>query len=101
MKVIIGGRGSGKTIQAVRHSVESGRKIVVMSKQQEKLILETAEHLGIKDLPEPIVLSEDNIGAVGHRDEVILENANVFLREIFGLNVVAITINSDETTYLE
>ena len=101
MKVIIGGRGSGKTVEAVKHSAESGRKIVVMSKQQEKLILETAEYLGIKDLPKPIVLSENNIGYVGHRDEVILENANVFLREIFGLNVVAITINSDETTYLE
>lgn len=100
MKIIIGARDSGKTVEVVEYSFRTGVRIAVVNKRQKKLILETAEHLGIKNLPEPIVLNEIDKGAVGYRDEVILENADHFLKDMFGLNIVGITMNSDEVTDL-
>lgn len=101
MKVIIGSRGSGKSTEAIRESVRTGARIAVMSKQQEKLILDMAKDMGIEGLPEPIVLSERNSGVVGIRDEVILENADAFLRDMFGLNIKTITMSSENIVNLD
>lgn len=101
MKVIIGSRGSGKSTEAIRESVRTGARIAVMSKQQGKLILDMAKDMGIEGLPEPIVLSGRNSEAIGIRDEVILENADAFLRDMFGLNVTTITMSSENIVNLD
>lgn len=100
MKIIVGSRGSGKTVEAIKESKRSGARIIVMSKRQEKLILDTAKKLGISDLPEPIVLSENNQGSIGKHDKGILENADAYLREIFDFEVETITISSDNVVEL-
>ena len=101
MKAIIGGRGSGKTVEAIKESVRTGARIAVISKRQEKLILDMAKDMGIERLPEPIVLRGRNSEAIGIRDEVILENADALLRDMFGLNIKTITMSRENIVNLD
>lgn len=102
MKVVMGNRRSGKTAWAIELSVKTGKKIVLPSDYQKRMVIEMAKEMGFNDFPEPISLTSF---PYGHKEEVILDNAEYYLKSMmrsqYGLEIDSITMTSDSITVLE
>ena len=57
MKILIAGRGQGKTLELVRRSNKEWKYIICKDEQRLKIIVETSEKLGL-DIPWPITIRE-------------------------------------------
>jgi hypothetical protein len=79
MKIIRGGRQSGKTVLALKLSAETGHPIMVIGYFRKRLLMERAKDLGLT-IPEPIVWRNRQEG-LGHTDKrVIIDDAEQFFQ---------------------
>ena len=101
MKIIQGGRGSGKTYTLVQLSHLSGYPIMTRSRCSKEYIQTMADQLGIT-IPEPIVFrsKQDTRGKLLLTDKVFVDDLDGWLSDIvsdyFGSAVAAATINMDD-----
>ena len=97
MKIIQGGRGSGKTYTLVRYSWLTGYPIIT----SKNYILTIANRLGIT-IPEPIVFrnKQDTRGKLLPTDKVLVDDLDEWLSDIvnsyFDSSVAAATMNIDD-----
>ena len=100
MKIIQGGRCSGKTYTLVQLSHLSGYPIMTRSKCNKKYIQTMADQLGLT-IPEPIVFrsKQDTRGKLLPTDKVFVDDLDGWLSDIvgdyFGSAVTAVTMNMD------
>lgn len=101
MKIIQGGRGSGKTYTLVQLSHLSGYPIMTRSRCSKKYIQTMADQLGLT-IPEPIVFrsKQDTRGKLLPTDKVLVDDLDGWLSDIvsgyFGSAVAAATMNMDD-----
>lgn len=101
MKIIQGGRGSGKTYTLVQLSHLSGYPIMARSIRSKKYIQTMADQLGLT-IPEPIVFrsKQDTRGKLLPTDKVFVDDLDGWLSDIvsdyFGSTVAAATMNIDD-----
>lgn len=101
MKIIQGGRGSGKTYTLVQLSHLSGYPIMTRSICSKKYIQTMADQLGLT-IPEPIVFrsKQDTRGKLLPTDKVLVDDLDGWLSDIvgdyFGSAVTAATMNMDD-----
>ena len=101
MKIIQGGRGSGKTYTLVQLSHLSSYPIMTRSIRNKKYIQTMADQLGIT-IPEPIVFrsKQDTRGKLLPTDKVLVDDLDGWLSDIvsgyFGSAVAAATMNMDD-----
>lgn len=101
MKIIQGGRCSGKTYTLVQLSHLSGYPIMTRSKRNKKYIQTMADQLGLT-IPEPIVFrsKQDTRGKLLPTDKVFVDDLDGWLSDIvsdyFGSAVAAATMNMDD-----
>lgn len=101
MKIIQGGRCSGKTYTLVQLSHLSGYPIMTRSKRNKKYIQTMADQLGLT-IPEPIVFrsKQDTRGKLLPIDKVFVDDLDGWLSDIvsdyFGSAVAAATMNMDD-----
>ena len=93
MKIYYGGRKNGKTIKAIKLSVEKQMPIVCWSYEHKKQIEQTAREIDIKRImPEPILVTEVRKKVIGNRRGLIVDDLDVLLRMILDDNVYYATI---------
>ena len=101
MKIIQGGRGSGKTYTLVRYSWLTGYPIITRREGSKNYILTIANRLGIT-IPEPIVFrnKQDTRGKLLPTDKVLVDDIDEWLSDIvnsyFDSSVAAATMNIDD-----
>lgn len=101
MKIIQGGRGSGKTYTLVQLSHLSGYPIMIRSRCNKEYIQTMADQLGLT-IPEPIVFrsKQDARGNLLPTDKVLVDYLDGWLSDIvcsyFSADVVAATMNIDD-----
>ncbi len=101
MKIIQGGRGSGKTYTLVQLSHLNGYPIMTRSRCSKKYIQTMADQLGLT-IPEPIVFrsKQDTRGKLLPTDKVFVDDLDGWLSDIvsgyFGSAVTAATMNMDD-----
>lgn len=101
MKIIQGGRGSGKTYTLVQLSHMSSYPIMTRSRCNKEYIQTMADQLGIT-IPEPIVFrsKQDTRGKLLQTDKVFVDDLDGWLSDIvsdyFGSAVAAATMNIDD-----
>lgn len=101
MKIIQGGRGSGKTYTLVQLSHLSGYPIMTRSICNKKYIQTMADQLSLT-IPEPIVFrsKQDTRGKLLPTDKVLVDDLDGWLSDIvsdyFGSAVTAATMNIDD-----
>lgn len=101
MKIIQGGRGSGKTYTLVRYSWLTGYPIITRSKCSKNYILTIANRLGVT-IQEPIVFrsKQDTRGKLLPTDKVLVDDLDGWLSDIvnsyFDSYVAAATMNIDD-----
>lgn len=98
MKVITGGRRSGKTSQIIRMSHEMNAYILVANKQQAKNVANTAEHMGLQ-IPYPITIHE--LKNLNNNSEIrrkgILVDESLHILELFlGTPILGASVNIEE-----
>lgn len=101
MKIIQGGRCSGKTYTLVQLSHLSSYPIMTRNIHSKKYIQTMADQLGIT-IPEPIVFrsKQDTRGKLLPTDKVLVDDLDGWLSDIvsnyFGSAVAAATMNMDD-----
>lgn len=98
MKVITGGRRSGKTSQIIRMSHEMNAYILVANKQQAKNVANTAEYMGLR-IPYPITIHE--LKNLNNNSEIrrkgILVDESLHILELFlGTPILGASVNIEE-----
>ena len=101
MKIILGGRDSGKTYTLVQLSHMSSYPIMTRSRCNKEYIQTMADQLGLT-IPEPIVFrsKQDTRGKLLPTDKVFVDDLDGWLSDIvsdyFGSVVTAATMNMDD-----
>lgn len=101
MKIIQGGRGSGKTYALVNYSHQTGYPIMTRSRCNKEYIQMMADQLGLT-IPKPIVfrIKQDTRGKLLPTDKVLVDDLDGWLSDIvcsyFSADVVAATMNIDD-----
>lgn len=97
MKIVIGGRQSGKTAALIKESADTGRYILVTNKQRQRQVFDQARDMGY-DIPFPVTL-EDYFrshfrGSSLQRDGILIDDMQDVLQYMFsGVPVVGVTWN--------
>lgn len=95
--IIIGGRGSGKTMRAVKISAETGRYILVKSHTEANHIMEMARNLNLT-IPYPItggeILRRSSQNSSIRRDGIIVDNVVSVLEDILGVRIASATVET-------
>lgn len=86
MKVVAKPRGSGKTVEMIKRSAETGFPIVTC--YETGYIEYTADKLGYK-IPKPISYKVD----VSLPKDIIVDNAELLLHRILGVNIDTCSVN--------
>lgn len=95
MKVIADKRGSGKTTKLLYASHVTGTPIVVATLQQKSFLLGMARELNI-DIPDPISISTSReLDKLDCHSSVLIDNAEWVLKNILGVNIVAMTVSTE------
>lgn len=99
IKVIARGRNTGKTIELIKHSAETGAYIVCQSEQQASHLQRQARELGF-DIPFPLTYREflSNRYLAGGIKSFAIDNAEMLLQEISRVPITAVTINDESDT---
>lgn len=102
MKIYYGGRGNGKTIKAIKLSIEKQMPIVCWSYEHKKQIEQTAREIDVKRvMPEPILATEVRKKVIGNRKGLIVDDLDVLLRRILDDNVYYATMEDCNCMYLK
>lgn len=96
-KIIVGGRRSGKTTDLVKLSKELNIPILLTNHSQKHMVEKMAEYLDL-EIPKPLVISglsdvEKLKGTT--TKEVLVDQADMLLEALLGLNVKAMTLTED------
>lgn len=100
MKLIIGGRQTGKTTELIKHSAETGNYILVPNMNHAKNIAYQARSMGF-DIPYPVTLSEMRnnnkfIGSSIRRDGILVDDLDLVIRQLFdGIEINEATVNNE------
>ena len=89
MKLIIGGRQSGKTTRLIEESSNTGKVIITMNEEHAKHIMRKANDMGVK-IPQPVSVSklQDLRGNRSARDlGVLIDEFEYVLYELLGVHV--------------
>lgn len=101
MKIYYGGRGNGKTIKAIKLSIEKQMSIVCWSYEHKKQIEQTAREIDVKRvMPEPILATEVK-KVIGNRKGLIVDDLDILLRRILDDNVYYATMEDCNIERLE
>lgn len=93
MEIYYGGRENGKTIKAIKLSIEKQMPIVCWSYEHKKQIEQTAREIDAKwVMPEPILATEVRKKVIGNRKGLIVDDLDVLLRRILDDNVYYATM---------
>ncbi len=102
MKIYYGGRGNGKTIKAIKLSIEKQMPIVCWSYGHKKQIEQTAREIDVKRImPEPIPATEVRKKVIGNRKGLIVDDLDRLLRMILDDNVYYATVEECNIEKLE
>ena len=102
MKIYYGGRGHGKTIKAIKLSIEKQMPIVCWSYGHKKQIEQTAREIDAKRImPEPIPATEVRKKVIGNRKGLIVDDLDILLRKILDDNVYYATMEDCNIEKLE
>lgn len=93
MKIYCGGRTNGKTMKAIRLSVEKQMPIICWSHEHRAHIKNMAHKIGvISKMPEPILATEVRKKVIGNRKGLIVDDLDILLRMILDDNVYYATM---------
>ena len=93
MKIYCGSRANGKTMKAIRLSVEKQMPIICWSHEHRAHIKNMAHKIGaISKMPEPILATEVRKKVIGNRRGLIVDDLDILLRMILDDNVYYATI---------
>lgn len=102
MEICYGSRGNGKTIKAIKLSVEKQMPIVCWSYEHKKQIEQTAIEIDVKwIMPEPILATEVRKKVIGNRRGLIVDDLDILLRMILDDNVYYATMEDCNIKKLE
>lgn len=102
MKIYYGDRGKGKTIKAIKLSIEKQMPIVCWSYEHKKQIEQTAREIDVKrTMPEPIPATEVRKKVTGNRKGLIVDDLDILLRKILDDNVYYATMEDCNIEKLE
>lgn len=102
MKIYYGGRGNGKTIKAIKLSIEKQMPIVCWNYEHKKDIEHRAYKMGvIHKMPEPILAIEVRKKVIGNRKGLIVDDLDILLRMILDDNVYYATMEDCNIERLE
>ncbi len=91
---------SGKTTELIKKSAETGMIIITPTKSMEKHTAKMAEDMGLQ-IPKPINIISylNNRRFLGIHEKILIDNADVCLQVIFGIEteIDTITIDCDLT----
>lgn len=94
MKVVLRGRGGGKTTELIRISARTNSYIVAMSRDEAGRIFAQAQAMGL-NIPYPITFDnflDHQYSSWGIRD-FLIDNADVLLQRLSrGVNIVAVSV---------
>lgn len=101
MKIIVGGRASGKTTKLIQESAETGYRIIAFSKDAAKEIYMQAKGLGY-DILRPIsvmeyVLAPDSF----EQDGILIDDIENTLETLFKQKIHAATFRSERMSLCE
>jgi hypothetical protein len=93
MKIYYGSRENGKTIKAIKLSIEKQMPIICWSYEHKKQIEQTAREIDVKRvMPEPILATEVRKKVIGNRKGLIVDDLDILLRMILDDNVYYATM---------
>lgn len=94
--VIKGGRASGKTLMLIQYSCTWRIPILVANRFKAEALKKQALNMGFKNLPEPYTVHEAlcNGKLVGRREGILIDDADDVFREIFKVDIHAVTYTS-------
>lgn len=97
MRLIIKGRGMGKTTQMIHTSESTGYPIIVETRSQAQLLIDKAKKMGAA-IPEPITMSRIDSAIRSRRIEKVIidEGHNIIekaLKAYIGCDVAAVTLS--------
>lgn len=99
MKIIIRGRGGGKTKQAILQSSKTDQYILVRSRKEATEIFSMANDMGV-GIPYPIALNDVGKsyikGTSLERDGVIVDNALEMLQDLLAVPINMVTLTKEE-----
>lgn len=102
MEIYYGGRGNGKTIKAIKLSIEKQMSIVCWSYEHKKQIEQTAREIDVKRImPEPTLATEVRKKVIGNRRGLIVDDLDILLRRILDDNVDYATMEDCNCMYLK
>lgn len=102
MKIYCGGRANGKTMKAIRLSVEKQMPIVCFNYEHKKDIEHRAYKIGlISKMPEPVLATEVRKKVIGNRKGLIVDDLDILLRFILNDNVYYASMEDCEIEKLE
>ena len=102
MKIYYGGRGNGKTIKAIKLSIEKQMPIICWSYKHKKQIEQISREIDVKwIIPEPILVTEVRKKVIGNRRGLIVDDLDILLRKILDDNVYYATMEDCNIEKLE
>lgn len=102
MKIYCGGRANGKTMKAIRLSVEKQMPIICWNYEHKKQIEQTAKKMNVNGImPEPILATEVRKKVIGNRKGLIVDDLDILLRMILEDNVYYATMEDCDIEKLE
>lgn len=94
MKIVSLPRRSGKTTEAIMESAKTGKYILVMNREQAKMIADMARKLDIK-IPFPVTVQELRDGS--SIQEVIVDEAGTMLEHLIRKKITMMTVTDEES----
>lgn len=95
MKIVSLPRGTGKTTAAIVQSALTGKYIVVMNKQQARMIADMAMELKL-NIPFPVTIAETTENKSPFIKEVIVDEAGIMLEQLLNKKISMMTVTDDE-----
>lgn len=98
MKIILGGRASGKTTKLIQESAETGRRILTYNKETAREIWWQAQSLGY-DIPIPLTVMDLKPGTRAEikKQGILIDDIETTLRALCGATVHTATYKCEGT----
>jgi len=98
MKIIIGGRGSGKTTELIKMCAKDNGRIICRSKAIANYIMDIAKDMGLK-INRPLTYEDftKHSPMIQGANSLYIDDINMLLETMAGrMNVKAVTLTKDE-----
>lgn len=99
MKVILKGRGEGKTTELIKMSVETNTYILVLDKERQHEVARMAKDLGYENMPFPVTLDEHfsaHRSAGMYNRRFLIDDADDILHHLIGDDIPILAITMTE-----